>query len=98
MTEQKKVDLNASAIQAALKLHGMPEPKWRATARRTVLGTLFVVLGIVGAAKWQWSVWVVIGLCVFGAHIISSQIITQSVKNLLPLVKAVADVVRGKDA
>jgi hypothetical protein len=33
---------------------------------------------------------------VFGAHIMSSQIITSSVKNLIPLIRAVADIVRGK--
>lgn len=83
-------------IQQAIKLHDVPAEKWHVTAKRTFLGTLFVALGIVGAEKWEWSVWVVIGLCVFGAHIMSSQIITASAKNLIPLLKAVVDIVRGK--
>ena len=84
-------------IQEALKLHAVPKERWQKTAQKTFLGTLFVVLGVMGAAKWAWSVWVVIGLCVFGAHIMSSQIITSSVKNLIPLIKAIANIVRGKD-
>jgi hypothetical protein len=87
----------ATKIQEAIKLQNVPQERWQRTAQKTALGTLFVALGIVGAAKWSWSVWVVIGLCVFGAHIMSSQIITQSVKNLIPLIKAVADIVRGKE-
>lgn len=85
-------------IQGAIKLQHVPADKWQKVAQRTFLGTLFVALGVVGAAKWDWSVWVVIGLCVFGAHIMSSQIITASVKNLIPLIKALADIVRGKDS
>jgi hypothetical protein len=84
-------------IQEAIKLTSVPHERWQKTAQKTFLGTLFVALGILGAAKWGWSVWVVIGLCVFGAHIMSSQIITQSVKNLIPLIRAVANIVRGKD-
>lgn len=87
----------ATKVQEALKMNAVPHEKWQRTAQKTFLGTLFVALGIVGAAKWSWPVWVVIGLCVFGAHIMSSQIITQSVKNLIPLIKAVADIVRGKE-
>lgn len=85
-------------VQAALNLEEVPRARWQKVAQRTLLGTLFVVLGVVGAAKWDWSVWVVIGLCVFGAHIMSSQIITASVKNLIPLLKALVDIIRGKDA
>jgi hypothetical protein len=85
-------------IQEAIKLHEVPPERWQKTAQKTLLGTLFVALGIVGAAKWAWSVWVVIGLCVFGAHIMSSQIIAGSVKNLIPLIKALADIIRGKES
>ena len=94
----KKFDPNKTAtrIQSAIKLDAVPAERWQKVAQRTLLGTLFVALGVVGAAKWAWSVWVVIGLCVFGAHIMSSQIIASSVKNLIPLIKAVADIVRGK--
>lgn len=84
-------------IQAALNLEEVPRHRWHKTAQKTLLGTLFVALGVVGAAKWAWSVWVVVGLCVFGAHIMSSQIITASVKNLIPLLKAIANIVRGKE-
>lgn len=84
-------------IQEAIKLGAVPKERWQKTAQKTLLGTLFVALGVVGAAKWGWSVWVVVGLCVFGAHIMSSQIITASVKNLIPLIKAIANIVRGKD-
>ena len=84
-------------IQAAIRMDAVPKERWQKTAQRTFLGSLFVILGVMGAAKFQWSVWVVIGLCVFGAHIMSSQIITGSVKNLIPLIKAVADIIRGKE-
>jgi hypothetical protein len=90
--------MKPTKIQEAIKLTNVPAERWQKTAQKTFLGTLFVALGILGAAKWGWSVWVVIGLCVFGAHIMSSQIITQSVKNLIPLIKALADIIRGKDA
>ena len=87
----------ATRIQEAIKLDAVPHERWQRTAQKTVLGTLFVGLGIVGAVKFQWSVYIVIGLCVFGAHIMSSQIITSSLKNLIPLIKALADIVRGKE-
>lgn len=92
------MSVRPTKIQEAIKLQSVPPERWQKTAQKTLLGTLFVVLGIVGAAKWAWSVWVVIGLCVFGAHIMSSQIIAGSVKNLIPLIKALADIVRGKDS
>ena len=82
-------------IQKAIKLDTVPQERWQKVAQRTFLGTLFVALGIIGAAKFQWSVWVVIGLCVFGAHIMSSQIIAGSIKNLIPLIKALVDIVKG---
>lgn len=88
---------HTTRIQSAIKLDNVPAERWQRVAQRTVLGTLFVVLGVVGAAKFQWSVWIVVGLCVFGAHIMSSQIIAGSVKNLIPLIKAIADIVRGKE-
>ena len=84
-------------IQEAIKLHAVPPERWQKTAQKTFLGTLFVALGIVGAAKWAWSVWVVIGLVGFGANIMSQQIVSGSLKNLIPLIKAVANIVRGKD-
>ena len=84
-------------IQAAIRMDAVPKERWHRTAQKTLLGTLFVALGILGAVKFAWSVWVVIGLCVFGAHIMSSQIITGSIKNLIPLIKAVADIIRGKE-
>lgn len=84
-------------IQEALKLHQVPPERWHKTAQKTFLGTLFVALGVVGAAKWAWSVWVVIGLVGFGANIMSQQIVSGSLKNLIPLIKAVANIVRGKD-
>ncbi len=87
----------STRIQEAIKLHDVPPERWQKIAQRTFLGTLFVTLGVVGAVKWAWSVWVVVGLCVFGAHIMSSQIITQSLKNLIPLLKAVVDIFRGKE-
>lgn len=90
--------MQVSKIKSAINLEAMPPERWQKVAQRTVLGTLFVVLGVVGAAKFQWSVWIVIGLCVFGAHIMSSQIIAGSIKNLIPLLKALADIIRGKDA
>lgn len=84
-------------IQEAIKLDSVPKERWQRTAQKTFLGTLFVALGVVGAAKWSWSVWVVVGLCVFGAHIMSNQIITASAKNLIPLIKAIVNIIRGKD-
>lgn len=85
-------------IQEAIKLQSVPPERWQRTAKKAVLGTLFIVLGVVGAAKWAWSVWVVIGLVGFGSNIISNQIVSGSLKNLIPLIKALADIVRGKDA
>ena len=86
-----------SKIKTALNLEAIPKERWQRTAQKTLLGTLFVALGIVGAAKWEWSVWVVIGLVGFGANIMSQQIVSGSLKNLIPLIKAVANIVRGKD-
>lgn len=86
----------ATKVQEALKLDAIPPDRWQVTAQKTVLGTGFVALGIIGQVKWAWQMWVVIGLCVFGAHIASSQIIASSIRNLIPLLKAVADIVRGK--
>ena len=83
-------------VQRALKMEGVPESKWREMAQRTFLGALFVGLGLASATVLGWGMWPSIGLCVFGSTVWSRQIITGSVTEIIPLLKAVAGIIRGK--
>lgn len=85
-------------VQEALKLDAVPTEKWHQMVQRTVLGLGFIALGVLGAIKLGWAVYVSIAVCIFGATLWSTQLVVSTVKQLIPLLKAVLDAVRGKEA
>lgn len=86
----------ATKVQEALKLEQVPQEKWPKMVQRTVLGLLFVALGFVGLNK-GWSVYWVAGLCVFGASVWSTQLVTHTLMALIEPFKAILGAWR-KDA
>ena len=88
----------ATRVQKAFKLEHIPTAKVSVMIQRTTLGGLFIVLGVLGAAKWAWSVYWVVGLCVFGASFWSTQLVTQTVTALLTPAKAIKALLgKGED-
>ncbi len=83
-------------VQKAFKLEHVPVEKVSTMVQRTTLGGLFIVLGVLGAAKWEWSVYWVVGLCVFGASFWSGQLVTQTLMALLTPARAIKALL-GKD-
>ena len=83
-------------VQKAFKLEHIPVEKVSTMVQRTTLGALFIVLGVFGAMRWEWSVYWVVGLCVFGASFWSTQLVTQTLMALLAPAKAIKALL-GKD-
>ena len=83
-------------VQKAFKLEHIPVEKVSTMVQRTTLGALFIALGIFGAMKWAWSVFWVVGLCVFGASFWSTQLVTNTLMALLAPAKAIKALF-GKD-
>lgn len=65
-------------VQRALKLEDVPSAKWHVMIQRTILGALFVALGLAGAIWWGWPALYVVGLTVFGASLWSTQLVTHA--------------------
>ena len=87
----------STRIQKAFKLEHVPAAKVSTMVQRTVLGSLFIVLGVLGAAKWAWSVYWVVGLCVFGASFWSTTLVTQTLMALLAPAKAIKALLGKQD-
>ena len=85
----KKFDPNSSTVvQRAIQLHAVPKERWQTMVGRTIIGTIFVALGLAGFVVLDLNVYVSIGLIVFGATTWSNQIITGSLMALIRPVKA----------
>jgi uncharacterized membrane protein YgdD (TMEM256/DUF423 family) len=83
-------------VQKAFKLEHVPVEKVSTMVQRTTLGGLFIVLGVLGAAKWEWEWYVVAGMCLFGGSFWSTQLVTQTLMALLTPAKAIKALI-GKD-
>lgn len=86
----------ATKVQQALKMEQVPPEKWPKMVQRTILGALFIALGVVGLQK-GWDVHWVIGACVFGASVWSTQLVTHALLALVTPFKAFLGAWRKKD-
>lgn len=85
----KKPDPNSSTVvQRAIQLHAVPKERWQTMVGRTIIGTLFVAIGLAGLILLDLNVYVSLGLVLLGATTWSNQIITGSLMALLRPVKA----------
>ncbi len=87
----------ATEIQRAIRMDDVPAEKFGVMVQKTVVGIGFIALGVVGIARWSFPWWATVALCVLGATVWSGQLVTQSIRRLIPLTRAVTDVVRGKE-
>jgi hypothetical protein len=67
-----------TGVQRAVKMEDVPREKFGAMVKRTILGGLFVVLGILSATTFQWGAFYSVGLLVFGASLWSTQLVTHA--------------------
>ena len=67
-----------TGIQRAVNLEEVPRERFGAMIKRTILGGLFVVLGILSATKFQWGAFYSVGLLVFGSSLWSTQLVTHA--------------------
>ena len=70
-------------IQRAVKMHTVPAEKWPQMIQRTIIGTLFVGLGLASGFLLDWGKWPSIGLTVLGATIWSTQVVKNALMALL---------------
>ena len=93
MTAKEKLE---TGIQRAVKLEAVPAERFSVMLQRTMLGLLFVGLGLyltVGAEGMK--LYVGVGLVLVGATTWSGQIVTGALKALVGPFKAFKDVGRG---
>lgn len=82
-------------VQAALRMEEVPREKFGAMVQRSVLGALFIGLGIYGAVRLEWSKEWAIGCVLFGATVWSRQVVTGT---LMALVRPIQAIRRAKDS
>ena len=82
-------------VQAALKMDEVPVEKFRDMAQRSIVGALFVGLGIYGAVELEWGKEWVIGMVLFGATVWSRQVVTGT---LMALIRPIQAIRRAKDS
>ena len=88
----------ATRVQKALNLEEVPSGKWSLMVQRTVLGVLFVGLGLAGAVLWNWGVMYVIGMCLFGASLWSTQIVTHAMMALATPLRELRRAFKGDES
>lgn len=89
---------DTTKVQRAVAMEEVPPEKWPAIVQRTILGGLFVALGVIGAIEWGWKWYVVLPAVVFGATLWSRQLITNTLKALLGPLKAYRRAMRDGDS
>ena len=77
-----------TTLQRAVKMHTVPTEKWPQMVQRTIIGTLFVGLGLASAFLLDWGKWPSIGLVVLGSTIWSTQLVKNALLALLTPYKA----------
>lgn len=80
MTAKDKLQ---TGIQRAVRLNEVPPEKFSVMLQRTVLGLLFIVLGVLGLKLWAFPWYAGVGLAVLGATIWSTQVVTGALKALV---------------
>lgn len=94
MTKEKL----ATGLQKAVKMEAVPSQKFGIIVQRTVLGTLLVVVGIVGITHYALNQYLGVGLVLLGATIWSTQLVTQSLKALVQPIAAIKRAASDADA
>lgn len=85
MTKEKAV----TGLAKAVKLESVPKERFGVMVQRTILGTLLIVVGVLGMAAWSMNHYLAAGFILLGATTWSSQLVTNSLKALVEPVKAI---------
>jgi hypothetical protein len=85
MTKEKAV----TGLAKAVKLDAVPKERFGVMVQRTILGTLLIVVGVIGMAAWEMNHYLAAGFILLGATTWSSQLVTNSLKALVEPVKAI---------
>lgn len=85
-----------TGIQKAVRLEDVPPEKFGVMLQRTILGALFVALGVLGMKLWAFPWYAGTALCVLGATIWSTQVVTGALRALIGPLKAIVDAAKGR--
>lgn len=85
-------------LQRAVRMEAAPKEKWTRILVRTLTGTAIVTLGAAGGWKLGWNQWLTVGTVAVGAHMVSGQILTGSIKAVLGTVRDLVGILRKPDA
>lgn len=87
-----------TGLQQAVRMDEVPSDKWQTMLQRTIIGTLFIGLGIAAAFVLDWGWKVALPCVLFGATIWSTQLVTRSLLALVEPVKAFRRALKGNGA
>lgn len=84
-----------TGVQKALRLEEVPPERFGVMLQRTLLGGLFIALGVLGMKLWAFPWYAGVALCVLGATIWSTQVVTGALKALIGPLKAIVGAAKG---
>lgn len=94
MTTTEKVN---TTIQRVIKLEDVPQKKFSHMMGRTLIGIMFIGLGVEGMAKFNFPWWAGLLCVLVGASTWSTQIVVGTLKALVSPFKDFLGAWRGKD-
>lgn len=80
MTAKEKVE---TAVMRAVKLEAVPPEKASVMVQRTILGILFVAVGLAGLAVWGMNHYLAAGFILVGATTWSTQVVSGALRALV---------------
>jgi len=95
MSEPPKDPKGPTGLQRAIQMQEVPPEKWHQMLVRTLIGLLFVGLGLAGVFKLGWHPYLSVALVLFGATIWSTQVVKSTLMALLAPFKAWKRAVKG---
>lgn len=84
-----------TGVQHAVKMHEVPPERFGAMVKRTLIGGVFVALGVAGMAKFSFPWYAGLGCVVVGSTVWSTQLVTGVLKALLDPFTAYKRAIRG---
>ena len=84
-------------VQKALNLHAVPQEKWPVMVQKTILGILFVSVGVWGLLH-EWNHYLGIAVILLGATVWSGQVVTNALLSLVQPFKAIKRALSKDDA
>lgn len=97
MRNRKRLDggMMDNLKQTLGELKAIPRERLSDKIKKTILAVLIAGLGVYGAAKWSWPWYVVLPVCMAGAHVASQELTRAAVRFVVSAVKDLVAAVRN---